>query len=29
MNNCALNTDLGGKGLHDSAPPVGDFITTI
>ena len=25
----ALNTDLGGKGLHDSAPPVGDFITSI
>lgn len=22
----ALNTDLGGKGLHDAAPPVGDFI---
>lgn len=22
----ALNTDLGGKGLHDSAPPVSDFI---
>ena len=25
----ALNTDLGGKGLHDSAPPVSDFITSI
>lgn len=25
----ALNTDLGGKGLHDSAPPVADFITSI
>jgi uncharacterized oxidoreductase len=25
----ALNTDLGGKGLHDSAPPVGDFIKAI
>ena len=25
----ALNTDLGGKGLHDSAPPVGDFINAI
>jgi uncharacterized oxidoreductase len=25
----ALNTDLGGKGLHDYAPPVGDFITSI
>ncbi len=25
----ALNTDLGGKGLHDYAPPVGDFIRSI
>lgn len=25
----ALNTDLGGKGLHDHAPPVSDFITSI
>jgi len=25
----ALNTDLGGKGLHDSAPPVSDFIVSI
>lgn len=25
----ALNTDLGGKGLHDSAPPVSDFITAV
>ena len=25
----ALNTDLGGKGLHDSAPPVSDFITSV
>lgn len=25
----ALNTDLGGKGLHDFAPPVGDFINSI
>lgn len=25
----ALNTDLGGKGLHDHAPPVGDFIDSI
>jgi uncharacterized oxidoreductase len=25
----ALNTDLGGKGLHDQAPPVGDFIAAI
>ena len=25
----ALNTDLGGKGLHDSAPPVSDFILSI
>ena len=25
----ALNTDLGGKGLHDAAPPVGDFIASI
>jgi len=25
----ALNTDLGGKGLHDQAPPVSDFIKAI
>lgn len=25
----ALNTDLGGKGLHDYAPPVSDFISAI
>ena len=25
----ALNTDLGGKGLHTFAPPVGDFIGAI
>lgn len=25
----ALNTDLGGKGLHDTAPPVSDFIEAI
>lgn len=25
----ALNTDLGGKGLHDAAPPVSAFIETI
>ena len=25
----ALNTDLGGKGLHDQAPPVGAFIESI
>lgn len=25
----ALNTDLGGKGLHDHAPPVSDFIAYI
>src|SRR5277367_3289618 len=25
----ALNTDLGGKGLHDTAPPVSAFIETI
>jgi uncharacterized oxidoreductase len=25
----ALNTDLGGKGLHDQAPPVSDFIESI
>jgi uncharacterized oxidoreductase len=25
----ALNTDLGGKGKHDSAPPVSDFIEAI
>ena len=24
----ALNTDLGGKGIHDSAPPVSDFLNT-
>ncbi|MEZ4773365.1 MAG: SDR family NAD(P)-dependent oxidoreductase [Bacteroidia bacterium] len=25
----ALNTDLGGKGLHDSAPPVSAFIESV
>ena len=25
----ALNTDLGGKGLHDTAPPVSAFIASI
>jgi uncharacterized oxidoreductase len=25
----ALNTDLGGKGIHDQAPPVSDFIEAI
>jgi uncharacterized oxidoreductase len=25
----ALNTDLGGKGLHDYAPPVNEFIEAI
>ncbi len=25
----ALNTDLGGKGLHDFAPPVKDFLDAI
>jgi uncharacterized oxidoreductase len=25
----ALNTDLGGKGLHDFAPAVSDFIEAI
>ena len=25
----ALNTDLGGKGLHDTAPPVSDFIASV
>ena len=25
----ALNTDLGGKGLHDFAPPVSDFIKSV
>jgi uncharacterized oxidoreductase len=25
----ALNTDLGGKGLHDHAPPVSDFIEAV
>ena len=25
----ALNTDLGGKGIHDAAPPVSEFISSI
>jgi uncharacterized oxidoreductase len=25
----ALNTDLGGKGLHDHAPPVSDFVASV
>lgn len=25
----ALNTDLGGKGLHDDAPPVSDFVEAV
>lgn len=25
----ALNTDLGGKGLHDKYPPVSDFIEAV
>ncbi|MEI6682271.1 MAG: SDR family NAD(P)-dependent oxidoreductase [Bacteroidota bacterium] len=25
----ALNTDLGGKGLHNYAPPVSDFIESV
>jgi uncharacterized oxidoreductase len=25
----ALNTDLGGKGIHDYAPPVSEFIESI
>jgi uncharacterized oxidoreductase len=25
----ALNTDLGGKGLHDQAPPVSQFIESV
>jgi uncharacterized oxidoreductase len=25
----AINTDLGGKGLHDFAPPVSDFIESV
>jgi len=25
----ALNTDLGGRGIHDFAPPVNDFIEAI
>jgi len=25
----ALNTDLGGKGLHDFAPPVSDFVEAV
>ena len=24
-----VNTDLGGKGLHDSAPPVSEFVDAI
>jgi uncharacterized oxidoreductase len=24
-----LNTDLGGKGLHDQAPPVSEFIEAV
>jgi uncharacterized oxidoreductase len=24
-----LNTDLGGKGLHNNAPPVSDFIEAV
>jgi uncharacterized oxidoreductase len=25
----ALNTDLGGKGLHDGQPPVNDFVDAV
>lgn len=25
----ALNTDLGGKGLHDGQPPVSDFVNAV
>ena len=25
----ALNTDLGGKGIHDGAPPVKDFVESV
>lgn len=25
----ALNTDLGGKGLHDTQPPVSDFVAAV
>jgi uncharacterized oxidoreductase len=25
----ALNTDLGGKGLHDGQPPVSDFVDSV
>jgi len=25
----ALNTDLGGKGLHDGYPPVSDFVNSV
>ena len=25
----AINTDLGGEGLHDHAPPVGDFVASV
>jgi uncharacterized oxidoreductase len=25
----ALNTDLGGKGLHDAHPPVSDFVEAV
>ena len=24
-----LNTDLGGKGLHDNFPPVSEFVESI
>ena len=25
----ALNTDLGGKGVHDTSPPVNGFIESV
>ena len=25
----AVNTDLGGEGLHDYAPPVGEFVASV
>ena len=25
----ALNTDLGGKGLHDGQPPISEFVDAV
>lgn len=25
----ALNTDLGGKGIHDGQPPFSDFVNSV